>query len=123
METHPGQDEESMRAAMKWHPKRPKTDEDHTHFAVHAAVEGLLGSNPEFAAIANEAEADGKDPHEVRHALGRSFLHAMFLANQETEKGGDPSKFGTQWIAHEFKRHLDPDYVEQQMREESAGLN
>ena len=71
----------------------------------------LLVGNPELAAIARRAEANGQDPHEVRHALGRVFLDAMFRANQETTANRNPSKFDVQWIAKEFDRHLDAEYV------------
>ena len=77
--------EHGINAALEWHPewRQPYRagsldPEDERHLAVHAAVEDMLTGDPKLAAIAQQAEHDGVDPHEVRHCLGRAFLAGMW---------------------------------------------
>ena len=100
-------DQEAVQAAFNWHPEcrdaylRGALDgEAGGHFAVHAAVEGMLSGNPQFRDISDTAVQVGVDPHEIRHCLGRVLLEGMW---QFTHKG---TVYDKGVIAKRFKEEV-----------------
>ena len=76
-------------------------DEKLRHLTMHSAIEAMLHNDESLASIAQSAEMDGKDGHEVRHCLMRAFVFCLWYHTQEG------TRYEEEVMAEQFIKELD----------------